>query len=83
MLLENKQLKTLTYLSILLVLLAFLMVIFYAPVELNMGMVQKVFYFHVSAAWLGMLAFLVAAISGIIFLSKKNLLYDHIVVSSV
>ena len=83
MLLENKPLKTLTYLSILLVLLAFLMVIFYAPVELNMGMVQKVFYFHVSAAWLGMLAFLVAAISGILFLSKKNLLYDHIAASSV
>ncbi|NLB72020.1 MAG: cytochrome c biogenesis protein CcsA [Chloroflexi bacterium] len=83
MLLENKPLRLLTYFSILLVLLAFLMVIFYAPVELNMGMVQKVFYFHVSAGWLGMLAFLVAAISAIMFLSKNNLLYDHIAASSV
>ena len=31
------------------------MVFFFAPVEAVMGQVQKVFYFHVSAGWVGML----------------------------
>ena len=34
------------------------MVFFYAPLEAVMGAVQKVFYFHVAAAWVGMLGFL-------------------------
>jgi heme exporter protein C len=44
------------------------MVFFYAPEEAVMGQVQRVFYFHVSAGWVGMLGFLVAAIAGIAFL---------------
>ncbi len=48
-----------------------------------MGMVQKVFYFHVSAAWIGMLAFLVAAVCGILYLKKKQHKFDFIAFSAV
>ena len=50
------------------------MVFLYAPEEVAMGQVQRVFYFHVAAAWVGMLGFLVAAIAGIGYLrtGKKN-----------
>ena len=61
MLFWNKKLSFLAIFTGMLILLAFGLVLFYAPVEQNMGMVQKVFYFHVAAAWLGMLGFLVAA----------------------
>ena len=30
---------------------------FYAPVERVMGIVQKIFYFHVASAWVGFFAF--------------------------
>ena len=30
---------------------AFLLVMLYAPIELTMGSVQNVFYFHVAASW--------------------------------
>lgn len=48
-----------------------------------MGLVQKVFYFHVSAAWLGMLAFLVAAVCAVLYLHKADHKLDAIAASSV
>src|SRR5690606_14268935 len=80
---ENKKLKILSYVAFFMVLGAFAMVLFYAPIEQNMGIVQKVFFFHVSAAWIGMLAFLVAAVCGILYLTKKRMLFDPIAFSAV
>ena len=54
------------------------LVFFYAPLERVMGWVQKVFYFHVASAWVGMLAFAVAAVSGVIYLIKKDAKYDRV-----
>ena len=64
-------------------MLAFGLVLFYAPVEQNMGMVQKVFYFHVAAAWLGMLGFLVAAVCAVLYLTRGSLTLDAVAASSV
>jgi heme exporter protein C len=73
---KPRLLTILDTLSILLVLTALGMVFFYAPVEAVMGLVQKVFYFHVSFAWVGMVSFLVAAITGIAYLKTKNTKWD-------
>jgi heme exporter protein C len=54
------------------ILCAFLMVMFYAPVEISMGAVQKLFYFHVSVGWVGMLGFLAAMICGVIYLKRSR-----------
>ncbi len=55
---------------------AFLLVMLYAPIELTMGRVQKVFYFHVAASWTGMLGFLVATVAAIAYLKNNDLRWD-------
>jgi heme exporter protein C len=63
--------------SAVLVLIATGMVFFYAPLEAVMGQVQRVFYFHVATAWVGMLGFLVAAGVGIAYLRTGNPRWDN------
>lgn len=79
----NNKLKILSVSAFFLVLAAFVMVLVYTPIEINMGIVQKVFYFHVSAAWIGMLSFLVAAVCGVGYLNKKHINYDYVARSAV
>ncbi|MBI4928708.1 MAG: cytochrome c biogenesis protein CcsA, partial [Anaerolineae bacterium] len=52
------------------------MVFFYAPVERVMGPVQKVFYFHVAAGWVGMLGFLAAVVAGVASLITRKSIWD-------
>jgi heme exporter protein C len=59
------------------------MVFLYAPMEMVMGMVQKVFYFHVSTAWVGMLGFLVAAVAGGIYLKTADSKWDVVGLAAV
>jgi heme exporter protein C len=59
------------------------MVWIYAPREAVMGDVQRVFYFHVSAGWVGGVAFLVTAVTGGIYLARGNRKWDRVAVASV
>ena len=61
---------------------AYLALVF-APTEAVMGQVQRVFYFHVGTAWVGLLGFLFAAITGIIYLVTKDPKWDRLEVASV
>ncbi len=63
-------------LAVLALVAAFCLVMFYAPLEIEMGMVQKVFYFHVASGWTGMLGFLVATLSAIAYLKNNDLKWD-------
>ncbi|HQF62885.1 MAG: cytochrome c biogenesis protein CcsA [Longilinea sp.] len=65
------------------VLGALAVVIFYAPLEATMGAVQKIFYFHLSAAWAGMLSFMIAAIAGGIYLARRQTRWDQLSLSAV
>ena len=80
---KPKWLKILDIITIISFALATLMVFFYAPLERVMGAVQKVFYFHVSAGWVGMLSFMIAAIAGIVYLIKKDSKWDLVGYSAV
>jgi heme exporter protein C len=62
---------------------ALVWVIFFTPREAVMGDVQKVFYFHVSAAWVGMLGFLAAFVCAIQELRTRNRKWDAAGASSV
>jgi heme exporter protein C len=73
---QPKVLTTLTIVSAVLFLGALGMVFIYAPLEALMNYVQKVFYFHISNAWVGMLGFIVAAVAGVVYLVKKDLKWD-------
>lgn len=43
-----------------------------APVELQMGIVQKIFYFHVPSAWAMYLSFSVSVVGSAVYLAKRN-----------
>lgn len=62
------------YLGVLAVLLPLnvYLVFLYAPVERTMGIVQKVFYFHIASAWIGLLAFVVVFFSSVFYLLKRE-----------
>jgi len=76
-------LKILNVLSLGLFLAALALVFLYAPLEVTMNYVQKIFYFHVANAWVGMLGFVAAAVAGVIYLVKHDLNWDIIEVSAV
>jgi len=76
-------LKVLNIASAVLLAAATYLVFFYAPMEAVMGQVQRIFYFHVANAWVGMLGFLAAAIAGIAYLRTHDLKWDILEQASV
>jgi len=54
-----------------------------APTEAVMGNVQRVFYFHVGTAWVGLVGFVLAAVTGIIYLVTKDMKWDRVEVAAV
>ncbi|MCX7855883.1 MAG: cytochrome c biogenesis protein [Anaerolineae bacterium] len=65
------------------VLTALGMVFLYAPREATMGDVQRIFYFHVSSAWVGFFAFFVTFLAGILYLVRGERRWDILALSSV
>ena len=80
---KPRLLTVLDIVTVLLLVVATLMVFFYAPLEAVMGQVQRVFYFHVSAGWVGMLGFIAAAIMGVIYLIKGDRKWDIVELAAV
>ncbi len=78
-----KALKALNWLTGALFVVALYLVFFYAPREAVMGDVQRVFYFHVAAGWVGALAFLVTAITGALYLARGDRRWDQVALASV
>ena len=69
--------------SAILIPVAIGMVFFYAPLEKTMGSVQKIFYFHVPLAMMAFLSFFVAFIAGIMYLRRKEPIWDARLAASV
>ena len=59
------------------------MVFFYAPLERTMGSVQKIFYFHLPLAFSAFLSFTVACIAGIMYLRKRQRIWDARLAASI
>ncbi|MDX1436732.1 MAG: cytochrome c biogenesis protein CcsA [Anaerolineales bacterium] len=78
-----RALTVLNYASLGLLAVATGLVFFYAPMEVVMGQVQRVFYFHVASWWVGMLGLLAAAVAGVIYLIRKDTRWDTWSVSAV
>jgi heme exporter protein C len=76
-------LKILDIVSVLLLAVATYLALIYAPTEAVMGQVQRVFYFHIGTAWVGLLGFVFAAVLGIIYLNTKDLKWDVMEVAAV
>ena len=56
---------------------ALVMALHVAPTEETMGDVQRILYIHVSVAWMGLLCFAVMGASGLGYLLRRNLAWDH------
>ncbi len=76
-------LKVLNVISVLLFLAALGMVFLYAPLEVTMNYVQKIFYFHIANAWVGMLGFIAAAVAGVVYLIKHDQKWDIVELAAV
>lgn len=59
---------TLAALGVALAVLLHWMVFFWVPTEMSMGVVQRIFYIHVPAAWVAFMAFGIVALTGAVYL---------------
>lgn len=50
----------------------------YVPTERTMGVVQRIFYFHVPLAWNAFLAFAVVFVCSILYLRRRDVKWDRI-----
>ena len=51
---------------------ALVMMFFYAPIESEMGIVQKIFYFHVPLAWNAFLGFAIVFFASFRYLATRD-----------
>ncbi len=58
------------------------LIFMYAPTEQKMGIVQRIFYFHLPSAWTSFLAFFVVAVSSFLYLWRRERKWDRIAYAS-
>jgi heme exporter protein C len=67
--------------AVLLVIAAAYAAFFMAPEERTMGVLQRIFYFHVSCAWAGLTAFMICFFANLLYVWKRKEKYDWLGVS--
>ena len=67
--------------AILLVIAAAYAAFFIAPEERTMGLIQRIFYFHVASAWAGFTAFFLCFLGNLLYVWKRDQKYDWLAVS--
>ncbi len=76
-------LKLLDLVAIIVLAISTYLALVFAPTELVMGDVQRVFYFHVGTAWTALLGFILAGIFSVVYLITKNLKWDRLQVAAI
>lgn len=66
----------LTILTALTFIASLVMIFFYAPVEMTMGISQKIFYIHVPSAFAAYAGFILCAVSSLFYLLRPRLQWD-------
>ena len=69
-------------LGFILIIAGLYLVLVYAPTEETMGILQRIFYFHVPLAWVAFLAFFIVFLGSILYLWKRESKWDIIASSS-
>lgn len=64
--------------SAILMVVTLYMVFFWVPTELNLGVSQRIFYFHVPLGWLGMLSIVIVAIASLLHLITGKSKWDDL-----
>lgn len=63
-------------------LLVLYLIFFWVPTERNLGISQRIFYYHVPMAWVGFLAFFFVLIGSVGYLWKRSEIWDRLAHSS-
>jgi len=72
----GRGLKTLSLLTVVLIVGAFALVFFYAPNDADQGFIQKIFYLHVPLAIVALCGFVAGGIYGILYLRSGDRAHD-------
>ncbi len=64
--------------SFILIIVSLYLVFMFVPTEESMGVVQRIFYFHVPIAWVAFLAFFIVFIGSTMYLWKRSEKWDYI-----
>ncbi|HEY6892149.1 MAG TPA: cytochrome c biogenesis protein CcsA [Solirubrobacter sp.] len=72
----GRGLKTLSLITVALIVGAFALVFFYAPNEADQGFIQKIFYLHVPLAIVALCGFVAGGIYGILYLRTGDRMHD-------
>ncbi|MBI2091461.1 MAG: cytochrome c biogenesis protein CcsA [Deltaproteobacteria bacterium] len=59
------------------------LIAFYAPIEINQGAAQKIFYWHVPSAMTMMTFYIIGGVASVVYLIKKNAKADALAVSFI
>lgn len=78
----SKTMKLLMSLTLIGMITSLYMVFIYAPTEMVMGNIQRIFYFHMGAVWVATIAFTVVFIASIQYLRKQTRFWDIMAYSS-
>jgi heme exporter protein C len=73
---------TLLIASALLMALTLYLVYFWAPTEQNLGVSQRIFYFHVPLGWIGMVSIIVVAVASLMHLFTGRQRWDDLAYST-
>ena len=68
--------------SALLMALTLYMVYFWAPTEQNLGISQRIFYFHVPLGWIGMVSIIIVAVASLMHLFTGRQRWDDLAYST-
>ena len=69
-------LRILDIVSIIVLGISAYLALVFAPTELVMGDVQRVFYFHIGTAWTALIGFILAAVFSVVYLITKDLKWE-------
>jgi len=68
--------------AVLLVLAAAYGALFVAPAERSMGLIQRIFYLHVSSAWTAFTAFFITFVANLLYIFRRRARWDWLGVAS-
>ena len=79
----DRAIRVMNIAAVIAMVIAIGSIFFFAPVEILMGNVQRLFYFHVGSAWVGAMVFGVALVCGLLYLRSSRRVYDTVSLAAI
>jgi heme exporter protein C len=79
---SNRWLDLLGFVTLVFIVIGLWMAFVYAQTEVNMGLVYRIFFFHLGAVAAGFFAILLVAIAGVVYLRTSSRAWDRVAEAS-